>query len=278
MTKPKPAHDHALFRYADDLGGLEQLEARYHQQRFSRHVHEGFCIGVIERGAQSFYREGSQHIAPEGSIILVNADQVHDGHRATESGWAYRTIYPTETMLADVLSGQKGPRSGMPWFSEPVVHDPVMATQLRFLFDLIRHSHNPLERQSHYLAVMSELIQRHGGNRSRLEQLRAHPLAVQRVRDYLDAHCCETVSLDQLALLVGLNPHYLARLFQRSIGVPPHAYQLMRRLQHAKTLIRGGLSLADTAVDTGFTDQSHLHRHFKRMMGITPGQYRGAIR
>ncbi len=277
MTKPTPSQDQALFRYADDLGGLEQLEARYHQQRFSRHVHEGFSIGVIDKGAQSFYREGSQHIAPAGSIILVNADQVHDGHRATESGWAYRTIYPTETMLADVLAALQGPRSGLPWFAEPVVYDPAMAAKLRFLFDLIRHSDNPLERQSHYLAVMSELIQRHGGNRSRLELLRAHPLAVQRVRDYLDAHCCENVSLEQLAQLVQLNPHYLARLFQRTVGVPPHAYQLMRRLQRAKALIRSGLSLADTATDTGFTDQSHLHRHFKRMMGITPGQYRSAI-
>lgn len=273
----KPVQDQALFRYADDLGGLELLEANYHQQRFSRHVHEGFCIGVIDKGAQRFYREGSQHIAPEGSIILVNSDQVHDGHRATEFGWAYRTIYPTEAMLSDVLCGLKGPRSGLPWFVDPVVYDPAMAAKLRFLFDLIRHSHNPLERQSHYLAVMSELIQRHGGNRSRLEHLRAHPLAVQRVRDYLDTHCCETVSLEQLAHLVQLTPHYLVRLFQRTIGVPPHAYQLMRRLQRAKILIRGGLSLADTAIDAGFTDQSHLHRHFKRMMGVTPGQYRSAI-
>ncbi len=270
--------DRATYRYADDLGGLEQLEANFHQQRFSRHVHEGFCIGVIDQGAQRFYREGSQHVAPQGSIILVNADQVHDGHCASESGWSYRTIYPTDAMLSGVVDGLQGAGSGLPWFAEPVVHDPFMASQLRGLFDLLKHSDNLLERQSHYLHVMAMLLQRHAGKGRSLARLRAHPVAVQRVRDYLDAHCNENVSLERIAGLVELNPHYLTRLFQRHVGIPPHAYQLMRRLQKARLLIRSGSSLADAAADTGFTDQSHLHRHFKKMMGITPGQYLVATR
>lgn len=78
-------------------------------------------------------------------------------------------------------------------------------------------------------------------------------------------------------MLVELNPHYLTRLFQRHVGLPPHAYQVMMRIQRAKKLMRLGVRLADVAADTGFTDQSHLHRHFKKMMGITPGRYLNAI-
>lgn len=266
--------ERASWRYADDLGGLEQLEARYHQQRFTRHVHEGYCIGVIYAGAQRFYREGAQHVAPAGSIILVNADQVHDGHRATDNGWAYRTLYPTEQMLQPVLDGLE--QAALPWFRQPVVNDPEMAARLRGLFDLLKFSYNPLERQGRFFEVLSELIQRHGSGAGQ-ERLLAHPVAVQRVRDYLDAHCCERVSLTELAALVQLNPHYLNRLFQRHLGVPPHAYQLMRRMERAKGLIRIGVALSEVAADTGFTDQSHLSRHFKRMLGVTPGQYLAAV-
>ena len=269
--------DTAHYSYAEDLGGLELLNANYHLQRFSRHVHEGFCIGVIDTGAQRFYREGSNHIAPQNSIILVNADQVHDGHCVSENGWSYRAIYPTPEMLTLVSEELQGPNSGIPWFTNPVIYDAYMATRLRQMFDLLQHSSNPLERQSYYLEVMTQLIQRHGGHGRYLPSVDRQPVTVQNVKNYLYNHLNENVSLQQLAQLVELNPHYLVRLFQRHVGLPPHAYQVVLRIQKAKKLIRQGAKLSDIAADTGFTDQSHLHRHFKKMMGITPGRYFKAI-
>lgn len=269
--------DSANYSYADDLGGLALLDANYHHQRFSRHVHEGFCIGVIDVGAQRFFREGSNHLAPQNSIILVNADQVHDGHCASDNGWSYRAIYPTAEMLATISDELQGPSSGVPWFTEPVVYDPHMANRLRQFFDLLQHSGNSLERQTHFLDVMTELVQRHGGNGSYLPTIERQPLAVHRVREYIDNNIDKNISLQELSMLVDLTPHYLTRLFQRHAGAPPHAYQLMMRIQRAKKLIRLGVSLADVAADTGFTDQSHLHRHFKKMMGVTPGRYLKAI-
>lgn len=257
--------DQAQFLRAEDLGGLELLHARYHQQRFSRHSHEGYTVGVIERGAQQFYRSGGNHIAPVGSIILVNADQVHDGHRATDDGWAYRAVYPLPAMFDSV-----GPT---PYFPEPVVQDPYLAGRLRHLFDVLEGSDNTLERETLFMVVLSELSARQGKTRRDPPPVARSPSAVSRVRDYLDAHAGDNVSLQELSVLVGLTPFHLARLFQRAIGLPPHAYQIQRRIQKAKTLIRLGVALAEVAVDCGFTDQSHLTRHFKRVMGVTPGLY-----
>ncbi len=91
----------ANYFHLKELGGLELLKAQYHHKQFSKHVHEGYCIGVIEDGAQSFYRTGQLHTAPKGDIILVNADEIHTGSSAVESGWKYRAIYPTPEMLLD---------------------------------------------------------------------------------------------------------------------------------------------------------------------------------
>ena len=92
----------ADYHHVQELGGLEMLRASYQQTQFSKHTHAGYCIGLIDEGAQAFLRTGSQHIAPQGDIILVNADEVHTGSSAVESGWRYRAIYPTPEMMQDI--------------------------------------------------------------------------------------------------------------------------------------------------------------------------------
>lgn len=270
MTK---LENKALYSYADDLGDLELLYARYQNQNFSRHVHEGYCIGVIESGAQRFYRSGENHIAAQDSIIFVNADQVHDGHTATVEGWSYRAMYPLPEMLADVAVELQGRRRDATWFTDSVVSDPYMASRLRQLFSLLQHSDNSLQRETLYLSTMSELLCRHGKKHNSLLELGNESLAVGRVRDYLDSHFSENISMKQLADLVNLSPFYLARLFQKAVGLPPHAYQVQRRIQKAKELIRHGVKLSEVAFDCGFTDQSHLSRHFKKSLGLAPGAY-----
>ncbi len=74
--------EQADYLHLRELGGLELLKAHYHQTQFSKHTHEGYCIGVIEEGAQSFFRTGQLHVAPKGDIILVNADEIHTGSSA----------------------------------------------------------------------------------------------------------------------------------------------------------------------------------------------------
>ncbi|NEU32794.1 AraC family transcriptional regulator, partial [bacterium LRH843] len=59
------------YHHVQELDGLEMLKASYQHTQFSKHTHEGYCIGLIDEGAQSFLRTGNQHIAPQGDIILV---------------------------------------------------------------------------------------------------------------------------------------------------------------------------------------------------------------
>jgi len=261
------------YSYAKDLGGLELLRATYRDQRFSRHVHEGFCIGVIEKGAQRFFRSGEDHIATKDSIILVNADQVHDGHKETEDGWSYRAMYPLPEMLGDVAFEFQGRRKDAPWFADSVVSDPAMAKKLRHLFTVLHESESHLQRETLYLSTITTLLSRHGNKRNILLALGKESLAVRRVRDYIDSHFNENISMQDLTKLTQLSPFYLARLFQKAVGLPPHAYQIQRRLHKAKQLVRLGVKLSDVAVDCGFTDQSHLSRHFKRSLGLAPGAY-----
>ena len=66
----------------------------------------------------------------------------------------------------------------------------------------------------------------------------------------------------------------LIRLFRERTGLPPHALQVAHRVRNARRLLEAGEPIADIAAATGFADQSHLHRHFQRSLGLTPGEYR----
>ena len=71
-----------------------------------------------------------------------------------------------------------------------------------------------------------------------------------------------------------LSPNYFGWLFQRANGLPPHQYVIARRVERAKQLLQGDVSLTEVAARTGFSDQSHFSHHFKRLVGVTPGRFR----
>ncbi|TQV65999.1 AraC family transcriptional regulator [Exilibacterium tricleocarpae] len=263
----------ATYRYAAELGGLELLQADYRRQTFSRHSHEGYTIGVIESGAQQFYRTGGNHIAPRNSIILVNADEIHSGCAASAGGWAYRAMYPLPEQMDAVLSEQPQRLAGTPYFPEPVVQDPALAWQLDMLIRTLETSTNRLQRESMVYTLLAQLVLRHARSRGDPAPVVLAPPRLQLAKAFLDEHPAADTSLTELSALAGLSPYHLVRQFKQYFGLPPHAYQIQARLRFAKTLIRQRKSLAAAAVEAGFHDQSHMHRHFKKALGTTPGQY-----
>ena len=101
------------------------------------------------------------------------------------------------------------------------------------------------------------------------------PAVTRRVRDYIEGHLGEKMRLDGLAALAGLSTDHFARAFHQSVGVPPHTYLLRRRLEHVEHMLRETHApLSEIALATGFSDQSHLARHFRRWYGMSPRQVR----
>jgi len=101
------------------------------------------------------------------------------------------------------------------------------------------------------------------------------PAVTRRVCDYIEGHLDEKMRLDGLAALAGLSTDHFARAFHQSVGMPPHTYLLRRRLEHVEHMLRETHApLSEIALATGFSDQSHLARHFRRWAGMSPRQVR----
>jgi AraC family transcriptional regulator len=100
------------------------------------------------------------------------------------------------------------------------------------------------------------------------------------VLEYIEDRFAANPTLEQLAAVARLSPYHFARQFKQATGLPPYQYVILRRVERARQLLQGGadLSLAEIAAQTGFSDQSQLCRHFKRLVGVTPGQFRMSAR
>jgi AraC-like DNA-binding protein len=97
------------------------------------------------------------------------------------------------------------------------------------------------------------------------------PALTHRICEYVEAHLDEKISLSRLASMAGLSAHHFARAFRESVGMPPHGYLLQRRLEHVEHMLRETqLPLSEIALTAGFSDQSHLARHFRRLTGMSP--------
>ena len=101
---------------------------------------------------------------------------------------------------------------------------------------------------------------------------------MRRVCDYIDAHLSDNIELAELSQIAGLSIFHFARQFKHSEGTTPHHYLVSRRIARAKELLAGtNLSVSEVAFAAGFVDQSHLTRHYRQILGITPGQFRRSL-
>jgi AraC-like DNA-binding protein len=104
------------------------------------------------------------------------------------------------------------------------------------------------------------------------------PAAMRRVHDYIDEHLSDSIELVELSAIAGLSIFHFARQFKHSEGVTPHHYLISRRVQRARELLAGtNFSLSEIAFAVGFADQSHLTRHFRQIVNMTPGQFRRSL-
>jgi AraC family transcriptional regulator len=97
---------------------------------------------------------------------------------------------------------------------------------------------------------------------------------------YIEEHLDAGLTLERMAAVVHLSPYHFARQFKAATGLPPHQYVIARRVERAKQLLQRSvdISLAEVAAHAGFSDQSHFSHHFKRMVGVTPAQFRTPAR
>ncbi|MCE1252263.1 MAG: AraC family transcriptional regulator [Anaerolineae bacterium] len=249
---------------------LEARRASFSQSTFKRHYHEGYAIGMVEKGASRFSWNQGDCVVQPGSIVLINPGEVHVCNPLPQSRWTYRMIYLGVSWVNVFISPSE--------FLTKVIMRPAFYQALCRLYDALKRPASDLESDCALTETLFMLFENYGsGKTQRLLPLPSH--ALQLAQAYLMDHLCENISLEELAGVAGLSPFHLLRSFRQYFGMPPHMYQNLQRVQQARRLINHqSLPLSTLATSLGFSDQSHFNRVFKGAFGLPPGQYQQICR
>jgi AraC-like DNA-binding protein len=257
------------------LAGVELLSARYIDHRFAPHVHDGYVIGMIMAGAQRYRYRGAEHLAGSGTLVLINPDELHTGHKGTEDGWLYRAFYPDSGQITSLLAELELPAHHLPAFGATLYRDQDLVNGFCQLHRLLESPATALQQQTVWRELVLSLLQRHAAVPDAGKPGKEHR-AVSLAKDLLHAQLAAPPSLEELATAVNLSPFHFARVFRRATGMPPHTWLMQQRIARARALLQSGCLPLEVAMQLGFADQSHLSRQFKQVYGVGPGAYRTA--
>jgi AraC-like DNA-binding protein len=250
------------------VSGLERIDVSISRYSYEPHRHDTYGIGVTLEGVQAFSYRGARRVSTPGKCIILHPDEVHDGAAGDETGLHYRMFYLDPALLAEALAPLG---ATLPFVPTPVVEDAELQRLSLSVLDMDEAELSSLQVDG-FVAELAPVLLRLAHFCS--PRTSAAPIKhLHAVRDYLDANRFDQVSSSELEDVAGLDRFTIARQFRRQYGTSPHRYLLMRRLASARERISLGQPLADIAADTGFADQAHFSRHFKKTYGMTPGRW-----
>lgn len=245
-----------------------------------RHVHEEYQICLSLDCPGEYYYRRARHPVPIQSLSIIHPGEPHAARDVEPCAdvTTFRLLYAPPDFVQQITRDIAGAPMPLPFFKIPVLLDPDLNRAFLSLHVALIQPRAALEQESRLLAWFAQLITRYA---HLLPQPHALPQArpeMLRIRDFLHEHLAENVSLEHLSSIAGLSPFHLCRVFSQTFGRPPHVYQTQLRIMRAKKLLAAGYSASHAGTATGFYDQSHFGRHFKRLVGVTPGRYRTTAR
>lgn len=249
--------------------GIERIEAKFQGNGFDLHRHDTYAIGLTISGVQTFTYRGEARASLPGQVIVIHPDELHDGGAGTEAGLRYRMIYVPPELVAQALLQSSGIH--LPFVDTPVLSDPRFRESLSEALEDIEQPIGELKRSS-LLAELAASLSRHSSDRRARGTVINWP-ELKLCSEYLRECSVQSIRIGELEGLADMDRFTLSRQFKKVYGTSPHRYLIMRRLEGVKRLLANGVSLVDAAAESGFADQSHMNRHFKRAFGVTPGHW-----
>ncbi|MFF8596786.1 AraC family transcriptional regulator [Streptomyces sp. NPDC015220] len=248
-------------------GVVEVFHAHFTGYAYPMHVHEAWTLLIVDDGAVRYDLDRHRHGTPRDTVTLLPPHVAHNGSPATEHGFRKRVLYLDATRLGEDLIGAA--------VDGPGLRDPVLRRRVGQLHTALALPGDELEAESR-LTFVGERLRAHLRPRLAPAVPRRDPGVARRLRELLDERVARGLTLDEAAAAVHAHPAHLVRAFSAAYGIAPHQYLMSRRVDRARRLLLAGVRPAEVATATGFYDQAHLTRHFRKLVGVTPGRFRDA--
>ncbi|WP_371407286.1 AraC family transcriptional regulator [Kribbella sp. NBC_00662] len=245
-------------------GVVEVLHAHFPSHAYPTHTHDAWTVLIVDEGAVRYDLDHREHGLAQAQVSLLPPHVPHDGRSVLPQGFRKRVLYLAPDRLGDGLIGAA--------VDQPEYVDPLLRHRIHQLHGVLKNGQEDLEAQSRLTLIEERLGQHLRRQVVDPPDRRDTGVAVE-LRELLDANVTNGLTLEDAAKVVHAHPAHLVRAFSREYGMPPHRYLTGRRVDLARRYLLDGHPAAEVATLAGFYDQSHLNRHFRKLLGVTPASF-----
>lgn len=239
---------------------------------YVKHSHETFSIGAITGGKSTYLNGKVQEQVGAGMIVIINPEEMHACNPVVDEPWSYHMLYIDNGWLA-TLQHELGFSANSDFRPFSTISTNSLFAELIYLCTILADEYvDQLQKHSALIGFLTALQNRFDPPSACNKDANAKLL---RAAEFIKENFNRPIKLEEICTAAELSPAYLIRSFKHQFGMTPHAYLINHRVQQGRARLRRGHTIADVALDIGFSDQAHFQRAFKQHLAATPGQYRG---
>jgi AraC-like DNA-binding protein len=256
------------------LPGVTFVNNSYSYHSFKPHFHNHYVIMIIDDGINEGVCEKRKYQVTSSDILFINPGEIHTGNSYQGKHLQYSAFYIdveffTKHLLADASCSP-------PVFTTLLETDTELVRGIKELVQCTRLEANPLEIEEKNVKVFWKLMNYTQSQKQETPR-NVSKTTVQKVKCFIKDQYDQQFSLTTMANDVGLSPFHLVRSFKQAVGITPFQFLRNYRVEKAKQELLKKKSITEVAIEVGFYDQSHFHRHFKLVTGLTPREFQQPI-
>ncbi|MES2107106.1 MAG: AraC family transcriptional regulator [Bacteroidota bacterium] len=237
----------------------EIFEGELNLHKYPWHFHEAYTVVMVDEGAMEYFFRNGDVCVHTGNIFIVNPFVAHYNKALNDESCRYKAMFLPIWLFNPSRSGNSIV------YLEKVPNDGLYQ-ELGQLFEKLKN----VSEGADYLIVINQVKELLFSNFTHKVESLPVIARVKPALQFIHQHLDEKLTIAQLAAACNLSHYHFQRIFKNSVGLTVNAYLQQCRMERGRALLRSGTSPVTTSLESGFFDQSHFYKQFKKMWVLTP--------